>query len=103
MVVPLRSGGGTRLKILQAMAMACPVISTSLGAEGLQVTPGENIRLADTAEQFVNHVLALSTAPETARRLGQAGRLLVTATYDWRRCLGGLDDFYATLLGSARA
>jgi glycosyltransferase involved in cell wall biosynthesis len=103
MVVPLRSGGGTRLKILQAMSMACPVISTSLGAEGLQVTPGENIRMADNAEQFVNHILALCTAPETAHRLGQAGRRLVTATYDWRKCLAGIDTFYATLLGSETA
>jgi polysaccharide biosynthesis protein PslH len=103
MVVPLRSGGGTRLKILQAMAMACPVISTSLGAEGLQVTPGENILMADNAEHFVSHILALCSAPETADRLGQAGRRLVTETYDWRRCLGGLDNFYATLLGSETA
>ena len=51
--MPLRSGGGTRLKILEAMAMGRPVISTALGAEGLDIVPGENILLAETAEQFV--------------------------------------------------
>jgi len=103
LVVPLRAGGGTRLKILQAMAMGCPVISTPLGAEGLEVTPALNILLAENAEQFVRHVLALVAAPETAERLGQAGRRLVTEKYNWRMCLEGLEALYNTLCGSATA
>lgn len=99
-VVPLRSGGGTRLKILQAMAMERPVISTTLGAEGLEVTSGINILLADNAEQFVSHVLSLVTSPTEADRLAQAGRQLVTAKYDWRMCLGGLESFYHAVRGS---
>ena len=96
-VVPLRAGGGTRLKILHAMAMQCPVISTRLGAEGLDITPGENILLAEDARQFVQHVQTLYASPETAKRLGHAGRRLVTEKYDWRLCLGGLVELYSTL------
>jgi sugar transferase (PEP-CTERM/EpsH1 system associated) len=100
LVVPLRAGGGTRLKILQAMAMECPVISTSLGAEGLDVTSGENILVAETAEQFVHHIQTLYTSPEAIKRLGTTGRQLVTEKYDWRMCLSNLEDLYETLLGS---
>lgn len=103
LVVPLRAGGGTRLKILQAMAMQCPVISTSLGAEGLDTTPGENILLAEDAEQFGQHIQALYDEPEVAQRIGQAGRLLVTEKYDWRTCFGGLEDLYSRLVRSKTA
>jgi glycosyltransferase involved in cell wall biosynthesis len=97
-VVPLRSGGGTRLKILQAMAMGRPVISTSLGAEGLEVTPGVNILIAERPAEFVRHILKLVASPEVARRLGRAGRRLVEDKYDWRTCLHGLERLYDTLL-----
>ena len=99
-VVPLRSGGGTRLKILQAMAMECPVISTAVGAEGLKVTPGANILIADEAEEFVKHILFLMKSPEVAGRLGKAGRQLVTEKYDWQICLRRLENLYERVLGS---
>jgi sugar transferase (PEP-CTERM/EpsH1 system associated) len=98
LVVPLRSGGGTRLKILEAMAMGRPVISTTLGAEGLDVTPEVNILIADTPDQFVNRILFLLASPETANRLGMAGRQLVVEKYDWRLCLGRLENLYDKLL-----
>ena len=98
LVVPLRSGGGTRLKILQAMAMGRPVVSTTLGAEGLDVTPEENILIADTPDQFVNHILRLLASPETASRLGTAGRRLVVQKYDWPLCLRRLESLYDRLL-----
>jgi polysaccharide biosynthesis protein PslH len=103
LVVPLRSGGGTRLKILEAMAMERPVISTSVGAEGLETTPGVDILIADDAEQFVNHVQLLVKSPETSNHLGRAGRSLVMEKYDWRVCLSGLERLYGNLLGSAAA
>jgi glycosyltransferase involved in cell wall biosynthesis len=103
LVVPLRSGGGTRLKILEAMAMERPVISTSVGAEGLEITPGIDILIADDAEQFVEQVQALVKSPETSNRLGRAGRRLVMEKYDWRVCLSGLERLYGTLLGSEAA
>jgi polysaccharide biosynthesis protein PslH len=94
LVVPLRSGAGTRLKILQALAMERPVISTSVGAEGLDVTPGGNILIADTVDQFVHHVRGL---PETSARLGKAAGELVRNKYDWQICLGGFENLYQRL------
>lgn len=97
-LVPLRSGGGTRLKILEALALGRPVISTPLGAEGLDVVDGESILLAETAEQFATHLVALANSPELRARLARNGRALVEARYDWRRCLTGLDRLYDRLL-----
>jgi sugar transferase (PEP-CTERM/EpsH1 system associated) len=103
LVVPLRSGGGTRLKILEAMALERPVISTTVGAEGLEIAPGADILIADDAQQFVNHIQLLLRSPETAELVGKAGRRLVTEKYDWRVCLGGLDRLYARLHGEEAA
>jgi sugar transferase (PEP-CTERM/EpsH1 system associated) len=97
-VVPLRSGGGTRLKILEAMAMNRPVVSTTLGAEGLDVVPGANIMIADTPDQFVKHVLFLLSSPEAGRGLGSAARGLVEERYDWSVCLDKLQGLYNRLL-----
>jgi sugar transferase (PEP-CTERM/EpsH1 system associated) len=93
-VVPLRSGAGTRLKILEAMAMQRPVVSTTQGAEGLEVTHGMNILLADTPDDFANHVCALLSNRLLGDRLGRAGRRLVETTYDWRLCFPHLDALY---------
>jgi glycosyltransferase involved in cell wall biosynthesis len=103
LVVPLRSGGGTRLKILEAMALERPVISTTVGAEGLEVRPGTDILIADDAQQFVNHIKLLLRSPERSELVGKAGRRLVMEKYDWRVCLGGLDRLYDTLFGSEAA
>jgi glycosyltransferase involved in cell wall biosynthesis len=100
LVVPLRSGGGTRLKILEAMAMGRPVISTTLGAEGLEVTPGDNLLIADSAERFAGQILTLLESPDMARRLGKAGRELVVAKYDWQFCLRRLEGLYDRLLSN---
>src|SRR5262249_51877510 len=94
LVVPLRSGAGTRLKILQAMAMECPVISTELGAEGLDVVHGQNILIADTVDQFITHILKVTLSPETSVPLGKAACQLVRNKYDWQRCLGGFENLY---------
>ena len=98
-VVPLRSGGGTRLKILQAMAMACPVISTAVGAEGLWVSDGDTILFAENAAQFVSQIDRLMASPQEAGRIGAAGRDLVAAQYDWQDCLAGVEKLYRQLLG----
>ena len=103
LVVPLRSGGGTRLKILEAMALERPVISTTVGAEGLDINPGGNILIADDAQKFVNQIRSLLESPEKAEAIGKAGRRLVTGKYDWRVCLGGLERFYGRLLGDQAA
>jgi len=84
-VVPLRIGGGTRLKIFEAMAMEKAVVSTSVGAEGLPVRNDEELILADTPEAFAGSVVRLLQDQELARRLGQRAAARVRETFGWRR------------------
>ena len=93
-IVPVRSGAGTRLKILEAMAMQRAVVSTSQGAEGLEVTPGLNILIGDAPQQLADHLCTILESPELRARLGVAGRQLVEDAYDWRSCFEPLDDLY---------
>lgn len=82
-IVPLRIGGGTRLKILEAMALGTPVIATRKGAEGLNVHPGEDILIADTPDALAEAALQLFADADLRARLSQAGRALVEREYDW--------------------
>jgi len=82
-VVPLRFGSGTRMKILEAWALGVPVVSTSLGCEGLDVSDGEQLALADTPGQFARACVALLRAPALRRRLVQRGRELVWRKHRW--------------------
>ncbi len=82
-VVPLRQGSGTRLKILEAMALGTPVVSTTKGAEGLGVRHGEHLLLADDAPTFAQHTLALLSDPALGQRLSAQARQLVEQHYDW--------------------
>jgi glycosyltransferase involved in cell wall biosynthesis len=82
-VVPLRVGSGTRLKILEAMAAGVPVVSTSLGAEGLDVTDGRDILLAETPEAMLEAVQSLANSAERRREIAAAGRELARTRYDW--------------------
>jgi glycosyltransferase involved in cell wall biosynthesis len=101
LVVPLRAGGGTRLKILEALALGRPVVATPLGAEGLGLADGETVLLAETAAQFADRLAALAGSPALRERLARQGRALVEARYDWRHCLSGLDRLYERLLNGA--
>jgi glycosyltransferase involved in cell wall biosynthesis len=85
MVLPLRIGGGTRIKIYEAMAMGVPVLSTTIGAEGLDVSHGENILLADTAEAMAREAIALLENRELATRLATTARRHVAERYSWSR------------------
>jgi polysaccharide biosynthesis protein PslH len=82
-LAPLRSGGGTRLKILEAMAYGVPVVSTTVGCEGLDVEPGVHLLVADEAKPFAAQVVALLADPALAGRIAAAGRRLVEQRYDW--------------------
>jgi glycosyltransferase involved in cell wall biosynthesis len=84
-VVPLRFGGGTRIKVLEALAMARPVVSTSLGCEGIDVVPGDHLLMADEPEWFAQSVLRVLGDPELGANLGRRGRMLVEARYAWSR------------------
>jgi sugar transferase (PEP-CTERM/EpsH1 system associated) len=92
-IVPLRIGGGSRLKILEAMAMGKPVVSTSIGAEGLAVTPDTDIILADDPATFTASILRLFADPGLRKYVGSAGRLLVERLYDWDRLSHKLEAF----------
>jgi polysaccharide biosynthesis protein PslH len=82
-VVPLRIGGGTRLKIFEAMAMGKAVVSTTVGAEGLPVRHGEHLLLADDPDAFAQSVVRLFHERSTRERIGTAARALVAERYDW--------------------
>jgi glycosyltransferase involved in cell wall biosynthesis len=82
-IVPLRIGGGTRLKIYEAMAAKVPVVSTTVGAEGLDVRDGENIALADSPAAFAERCVALLDDPEARRRQSQTAWEMVSACYSW--------------------
>ena len=97
-VVPLRLGSGTRLKILEAWAMARPVVSTALGAEGLDCVPGRHLLIADDPSGFASSVLRVLSEPGLADELGRAGRALVSDRYSWRGAAQALADFFAQLV-----
>ena len=84
-VVPLRVGGGTRLKIFEAMAMEKAIVTTSVGAEGLPVRDGEHLLIADTAPAFAAAVLRLLRDPAYAAALGTRAAALVRSQFGWDR------------------
>jgi sugar transferase (PEP-CTERM/EpsH1 system associated) len=91
-VVPIRIGGGTRLKIFEAMAMGKAVVSTTVGAEGLPVTDGQDIVIADEAPAFASAVVTLLRDADQRQRLEQAARDLVVTHYDWAAVSGQLEQ-----------
>jgi sugar transferase (PEP-CTERM/EpsH1 system associated) len=94
-VVPLRIGGGTRLKIFEAMSMAKAVVSTTIGAEGLPVTTGRNIEMADEPDAFAQSVVRMIRDTDARRSIEAAARQLVVEKYDWSAVA---KDFEAALL-----
>lgn len=94
-VAPLRMGGGTRLKLLEAMAMGKPVVATHLGAEGYPVAHERELLLADTPADFAASVVLLLQAPEQRVELGQAARAFVEERYDWRAIVPRVEEVYA--------
>jgi sugar transferase (PEP-CTERM/EpsH1 system associated) len=97
-IVPLNVGGGSRLKILEAMAAGVPVVSTTLGAEGLDVRHGENILIADTNEQLVEAIVSVVDDQDRRNRLGTAGRALISNHYEWTKLGGLLFELYQKLM-----
>lgn len=97
-LVPLRSGGGTRLKILEAMAAGVPVVSTTIGAEGLDVLDRKNILLADSPKAFATAIFQLLENPDLAAQISEQARNLVETKYDWKIIGQQLEEFYRQVL-----
>jgi glycosyltransferase involved in cell wall biosynthesis len=93
-VCPMLDGGGTKVKILDAMAMAKAVVSTSIGCEGLEVKHGENILLADTPQDFAGLILRALEDRSLRERLSAAGRVLVEERYGWEAIGARLEQAY---------
>jgi len=97
-VCPVRLGGGFRGKILEAMALGRPVVSTSLGAEGIPASPGENILLADTPEAMAKGILALATDDALYRRIQQNARRLMEEQYAWEKGVARLEKILEAMM-----
>ncbi len=96
-VVPLRAGGGTRLKILEAMGLGRPVVSTTIGCEGLDIVDGKHLLIADSPEQFALQTVRLLKDRELYDRMATDARQLVAARYDWDVIADELMDLYQEL------
>lgn len=99
-IVPLRAGGGMRVKILEALSQGLPIVSTTLGCEGIAVTHGQDILIADTPAEFAAAVLRLLSDPQFAAQLGGNGRRLAEQVYDYRQVCRPLEAVYGELLPS---
>ncbi len=99
-VVPLRAAGGTRLKILEAMALGRPVVSTKIGCEGLSVVDGRNILIADGPEQFAGKIVRLLKDKALYRHIVTEARKLVVAKYDWDAIAARQMRVYSELAGN---
>lgn len=97
MVSPIMQGSGTRLKILEAFAAGCPVISTAKGAEGIATNPGENIILAESNADFIAAIARLSADPAARRALGEAAYHTACAHYSWGAAAGRVHSALAGL------
>lgn len=100
-VAPLRIGGGTRLKILEALAMGKAVVSTTVGCEGIDVRDGKHLVIADDPVAFARSVVQLLDDPDRAAGLGRAGRALVESRYGWSQSVAELERFHASVVESA--
>jgi glycosyltransferase involved in cell wall biosynthesis len=99
--VPVRIGGGTRLKVVEALSMAKPIVSTSLGCEGLAVTDREHVLIADDADAFAARILELFENHSLGPRLGFAGRSLAEKSYSWQLAGDQLDELYGRVVSEA--
>jgi polysaccharide biosynthesis protein PslH len=99
-VVPLRLGGGTRLKIVEAMAMGKAIVSTTLGAEGIEAVSGRDILIEDQPTDFAAAVSRLLADPGLAARIGQSARQLAVNRYSWSEAARALEGFYHKILGN---
>ena len=101
MVIPVRAGGGMRVRILEAFARAIPVVTTTVGLEGIQAQPGKDVLVEDNPVEFARSVIELLQNKQLQDQLSRNGRKLVEDKYDWQVVLENLDQIYKSL--SARS
>ena len=94
-IVPLHAGGGMRVKILDAWARGIPVVSTTIGCEGIETLPGQNILIADTPHDFANAIMRILDNPTFGKYLADNGRQWVEHKYDWRMTYQKFDMVYS--------
>jgi sugar transferase (PEP-CTERM/EpsH1 system associated) len=99
-VVPIRMGSGTRLKVVEALSLAKPVVSTTLGCEGVDVHDREHLLIGDTAPAFAAQVERLFDDAEAGERLGRAGRELMERQYSWEYAGRLLEEVYGSVVGA---
>jgi glycosyltransferase involved in cell wall biosynthesis len=93
-VIPVRAGGGMRVRILEAFARAMPVVTTTVGLEGIQAQPGRDVLVADSPDDFADAVVHLLNNEELQDQLSTNGRHLVETKYDWQVTLKDLEKVY---------
>jgi len=98
MVAPIKGAGGTRLKILEAMAAGLPVVSTKVGVAGLKLTDGENVLIADTPEEIAEKAVSLLKDKRLAEKIGKAGKKHVEKYFDWESIVKLHDPIYKDLV-----
>ncbi len=101
-LVPIQSGAGMRVKILDAWCWGLPVVSTTVGAEGLRTATGENLLIADDEQTFADSVIRVLQNSDVAQRLSDGGRATVEQFYDWREAYRAWDQIYQTDWNPAR-
>jgi glycosyltransferase involved in cell wall biosynthesis len=101
-IIPLRVGGGTRIKAFEAMAMGCPVASTAIGVEGLPVVPGEHCVIGDSGDALADAVLRLLGDPATRQSISRNARRLVAERYSFRAAAAAFEDACLTTLAAKR-
>jgi len=99
-IAPIRCGGGTKLKVLNALAQGKAVVTTPIGAEGIDVMHGHNILVADSARDFATNVVSMLKEPEKAKIIGDNGRKLIESQYDWNNIGDRMESVYRELRNS---
>jgi glycosyltransferase involved in cell wall biosynthesis len=98
-VVPLRAGGGVRMKILEGMALGVPMVSTTIGAEGLSLEHGRELLIGDTPQELADAAIGLLRDPALGDRLARAARETALRRFSWESVAAVLDGVYNSVVG----